>query len=468
MASLNVPPEMAALRPMLGTIVAGIEQRAPYGAVLLSTQDGLQISVDNREQSVTQRVPASGTVITAYDGQTIFEKAIGGFDRAIIERGAHELVQGITFARPGGVVVDPGAARSGDFSVSNGGSVENLSVQDKLERLRALHQRLQGRDSRIVNVRVGYSEMNDSTVFRNRSADLAQNIQRQRLSVVVMAAGPDGVRYDYLSKSTLKSWSELEYSDEELQSVVDNAIALLSAERIEPGEYTIITGPGVSGTICHESFGHGVETDMFLKERAKAAHFIDKVVASPVVNIWDDPTQAVSGAVGLYFFDDEGMLASPAQIVENGVFRRGITDLYSATALGLARTANGRRQDYSRKAYARMSNTYFGRGTTPVADLFAQVDDGIYLEKWSSGMEDPQGWGIQVTCQFGQEIKHGKFTGRMFAPVGISGYLPDVMQSISGVSDVWSLDPGMCGKGHKEFVPVSSGGPHLLMKARLG
>src|SRR5450432_1540613 len=116
MASLNVPPEMAALRPMLGTIVAGIEQRAPYGAVLLSTQDGLRISVDNQEQSVTQRVPASGTVVTAYDGQTIYERAIGGFDRAIIERAAHELVQGIVFAHPGGVVVDPGAARIGDFS----------------------------------------------------------------------------------------------------------------------------------------------------------------------------------------------------------------------------------------------------------------------------------------------------------------------------------------------------------------
>ena len=22
----------------------------------------------------------------------------------------------------------------------------------------------------------------------------------------------------------------------------------------------------------------------------------------------------------------------------------------------------------------------------------------IFLDKWSSGMEDPQGWGIQVTC----------------------------------------------------------------------
>src|SRR5258708_3857374 len=91
MASVNLPPEMAELRPKLDAIVAGIEQRAPYGAVLLSTQQGLQISVNNREQSVTQRTPASGTVITAYDGQTVYEEAVGGFDRAAVERGGRDL-----------------------------------------------------------------------------------------------------------------------------------------------------------------------------------------------------------------------------------------------------------------------------------------------------------------------------------------------------------------------------------------
>src|SRR5260221_13462865 len=168
--------------------------------------------------------------------------------------------------------------------------------------------------------------------------------------LVVIAAGPDGVQYDYLSKSSLTGWANLEYSEEELQSVVDNAIGLLSAERIEPGEYTIITGPGVSGTLCHESFGHGVETDMFLKERAKAAYFIDKVVASPIVNIWDDPTQSGPGAVGSYFFDDEGMMASPAQIVEKGLFRPGLTDLYFAAALGLAATTTRVRSGFDPQA----------------------------------------------------------------------------------------------------------------------
>jgi TldD protein len=56
----------------------------------------------------------------------------------------------------------------------------------------------------------------------------------------------------------------------------------------------------------------------------------------------------------------------------------------------------------------------------------------------------------------------------MFSPIAISGYLPDVLQSIMAVGSDMKIDGGSCGKGHKEMVRVSSGGATLLLKARLG
>ena len=460
MPELQLPPAMSALRSDLGVMVEGVEAHASYGAVLLSAQQGLQIQIDDREERVIESPPSAGAVMTAFDGVTLHECAIGGFERSAVERGARDLVQGLSLA--GHASIDPGPDRRSDFSTP----ISVLSTAEKLDRCRDLQQRLRRCDGRIVNARVRYLDTTEYAVFRNRAADLAQSVQRLYLIAMVMVAGPDGVRYDIAAKHANGDWDALVFSDDELQQLTDNAIALTSAERIAPGEYTIITAPGVTGTICHESFGHGVETDMFLKERAKAAHYIDHIVAAPLVSIYDDPS--LPDGFGFYFFDDEGMLAGPTQIVENGIFRRGITDLYSAMVLGLPRSANGRRQDYSRKAYARMSNTFFASGITPVADLFAQVESGVYLEKWSSGMEDPQGWGIQVTCHFGHEIKQGKVTSRMFAPIGIMGYVPDVLQTVSAVGNDFAHDAGNCGKGHKELLSVGSGGPHLLLKARLG
>jgi TldD protein len=83
-------------------------------------------------------------------------------------------------------------------------------------------------------------------------------------------------------------------------------------------------------------------------------------------------------------------------------------------------------------------------------------------------MEDPQGWGIQITCHYGQEIRNGRITDRVFAPVSLSGYVPTVLGTIRAASPEVIMDQGTCGKGHKEYVVNSSGGPHLLLQVNLG
>ncbi|MGZ6308508.1 MAG: metallopeptidase TldD-related protein, partial [Ktedonobacterales bacterium] len=144
------------------------------------------------------------------------------------------------------------------------------------------------------------------------------------------------------------------------------------------------------------------------------------------------------------------------------------SDFASATYAPGIHTANGRRQDITRKPYARMSNTFFAPGASAPEDVIAGVERGIYLRQVESGMEDPMGWGVQVTAHYGEEIVAGHLTGRLFTPVGISGNVSDLLGSISAIGDDFELHAGFCGKGHKELVPVSTGGPHLRMKVRLG
>lgn len=464
MPSCSLPAPMVQLRSELGDLVASIESSMPYAAVLLTSRQGLRIYVDNKQENVTEENPTAGTILTAFNGHTITEQALSGFDKDQIMHAARELsrtAQGVN-----GKIIDPGAQRQGDFFTQMEIDPHALTIQDKLERCRELNRRVKSLDPRLLNVRISYLERSEKSLFRNRNADLAQDVQRVYLLVAVMIAGEHGMRFNWHSKTATAGWEALHFSDDELQKLVADTVAMLDSERIEPGEYDIITSPIVSGVICHESFGHGVETDMLLKDRAKSAYYLGREVGSSLVNISDDPS--FPAAFGSYFFDDEGLQASPTKIVEQGVFQRGITDLYSATALGITRSPNGRRQDFARKAYARMSNTFFERGATPVEDLFLQVEDGVYLERWNSGMEDPKGWGIQVTCLYGREIKGGKFSGRIFAPIVLTGYVPDVLHSITAVGDEWELSGGTCGKGHKEYVPTASGGPHLLLRARLG
>ena len=245
---------------------------------------------------------------------------------------------------------------------------------------------------------------------------------------------------------------------------MSTAVELLTAERIEPGEYTIIASPWVTGTLVHESFGHGVETDMFLKERAKAAQYVDKVVGSPLVNIWDD---LLSRRIRLVLLRRRGDARRTNADRENGVFRRGITDLYSATILGIPRSANGRRQDFTRKAYARMTNTAHAGGRDRAGAV--RPGRGRHLSRdVVVGHGGPAGLGHPGDLPLRPRDQGRPRDEQMFAPIGITGYVPDVLASVRGVGSEWGLDTGGCGKGHKELVSVAAGGPHLLMKARLG
>jgi TldD protein len=465
MAKPHLPPAMTALRPHLAKSVEKLEQRSPYAAVLLSSREGTLIEIEQREEKISQLPLSAGTVVSCFDDGVLVERSLPGFEAGRLDRAVGELARGLSAAN-GAAPVPQGVVQVRDFATSGDVLAGDLRLEEKLERCRNVQQRLAAMEPRIVNVRVRYSEETVASVFRDRQSDLAQTIVRLRLSVMVVLSEGAEVRYDWQSKGGTGGWEVLEYSDEELRAVVDGAVRLFSAERIEPGEYDVVSGPGVSGVLAHESFGHGVETDLFPKERARSFDYLGRKVGSPLVDIVDDPS--LPGGYSSYFFDDEGMLSRPTTIVEKGIFRSGITDRLSAGMLGVPRTANGRRQDYTRKPYARMSNTFFGPGAASVDDIFAQVERGIFLDRWINGMEDPQGWGIQITCHYGQEILNGRLTERVFSPVSLSGYVPQVLETIRAASSTVEMDQGTCGKGHKEYVPNSSGGPHLLLRMNLG
>jgi TldD protein len=248
--------------------------------------------------------------------------------------------------------------------------------------------------------------------------------------------------------------------------MVQDAKRLLTAERLKPGTYDVVTDPEWSGIIAHECFGHGMETDLYVRARALSRQYIGQPVAAPIVNMFDDPS--LIDEAGGFFFDDEGHPSSNTHIIKDGTLQRGLTDLASSHSLNLVRSANGRRESYARKAYARMTNTFFENGAHTPAELIASVDNGLYLRHATNGMEDPQAWGIQVEGLWAEEIKGGKLTGRVYSPVIMTGFVPDLLKSISMVgNDRYISGLGMCGKGHKEWVKNTTGGPHLKMKARL-
>jgi len=321
-------------------------------------------------------------------------------------------------------------------------------------------------DSRLLNFFVQVSPFTVSKLFITANRELDQSYSWVNVNAfLILREGEKMVQtydgtYSHLISEAIAEFPTI------IAPLVERAGKLAGAKPIEPGVYDVITDPTISGLIAHEAFGHGVEMDQFVKDRALAKNYVGKYVASPICNMRDGAGAVLSTAS--YFFDDDGVLAHDTQIIKDGVLVAGISDLASATQLGTEATGNGRRESYKKKAYARMTNTFFEPGKDKLEDMIASIKHGYMLFDTNNGMEDPKNWQIQCTAEYGIEIVDGKLTDNYVSPVVMSGYVPDLLKSISMVSDDFRIiGSGGCGKGYKEWVRVSDGGPALKVKVKL-
>jgi len=344
---------------------------------------------------------------------------------------------------------------------------EDLSAEEIISRLKKISDEGAAEDPRILECVAYLSSTHVSKLYLSARKTMRQSYLFTEGMIMAVARENEDVRSDYSVYSDLGGLELLDEMNHNVHTVVQNTLQLLGAPRVEPGEYDIITTPGVSGLIAHEAFGHGVEMDMFVKNRALGAHYINKRVGSGMVTMHEGALAAQDTAS--FAFDDEGTPAGNVTEIDRGILKSGVSDLLSALRLGTVPTGNGRRESCERKAYARMTNTLFTGGTDTLEDMIASIRHGYLLEGMESGMEDPKNWGIQCILVKGREIRDGKLTGKVVSPVIMTGYVPDLLGSISmATPDVYTDGCGFCGKGHKEWVKVSEGGPYLKARGRLG
>ena len=414
-------------------------------------------------------------MVKVYDGSSYGEYSFNEISRDLIEeivtKVREELIP-MSNDLPDGVQRSVYAMLEDDplvFADSTEYQIEPQEYGDEkiIQELTLISETGRAYSEKILDCRAFVNYQKYTKLFLSKHRDMEQSVLWTAGGFVVMASRGEEIKDSYKGFSNLGGMELLEKMQGGVCRSAKVALELLESTPITPGEYDCICTPEATGMIVHEAFGHGVEMDMFVKKRAQAEQFLGKQVASELVTMHDGACAARE--VATYFFDDEGVLAKDTIVIDKGILKAGISDAQSAMHLGTVPTGNGRRESYQRKAYTRMTNTYFEGGTDKLEDMIASISYGFLLEEPSSGMEDPKNWGIQCMVSIAREIRDGKLTGKIFSPVVLTGYVPDLLKSISMVSENVELGGGgMCGKGYKEWVKVSDGGPYVKARIRLG
>ena len=353
-----------------------------------------------------------------------------------------------------------------DFVRKQKGKV--YSDEEIIEKLQAIVKKGIDESPEIINVSLNYEQKEYSKIYISKNKELTQYYTWINSMCSINSKREDKIKNAYEGYGSNNSEDCFNWLEQAVVKTAKLAVELLDATLPTPGVYDIITGPSITGLIAHEAFGHGLEMDMFVKDRAKSVAYLGKEVASSLVSMHDGADAILSSAS--YFFDDEGALAKDTLIIDKGILKGGICDSISASILDYHPTGNGRRESYKRKAYTRMTNTFFEKGKDKLADMIKSIKYGYYIDVTNNGMEDPKNWGIQCTALYGREIVDGKFSGKMISPVVMSGYVIDLLKSISMISkDNFNvIGSGSCGKGYKEWVRVSDGGASIKAKVKIG
>lgn len=466
----QLPEELQEIRSYLPEVVRRLEERIPYVSALVTQEYGMQLTVDNKQTNISEKQPRRGIVFTLFNGRFFQEWATDQLERNYLMGKIDEMYHLLETmdTMPERFNIDPGLQLDKHFVSEFSIDPDTVTLADMVDACKDVITTVQSMDSKITNAVVHYHDGKEHKIFVNRNKVLSSSLTLCGIQLVAVGRNKGKTRVNMLGSGGVTGFEAIRFKRSQLEEMIRDLNLMFRNESLDPGMYDVISSPEVSGILAHEAFGHGVETDMFVKKRAKAAEYMGEMVASPLVGMIDDPS--LPGLNGSYFFDDEGQLSGPTQIIESGILKNGLTDLRSATVLGLSRSANGRRESFERKVYARMSNTYFEPGASTFEEMLSNLDDGLYLKRSSSGMEDPKGWGIQVTINMALKVKNGKLTDTIYAPLTMTGYVPELLQSITETgSDLGFMGAGgRCGKGHKEMVRVTAGGPHLRFKARLG
>ncbi len=303
-----------------------------------------------------------------------------------------------------------------------------------------------------------------------------------RVGVSVGATATDG---DELSIDRILSYRSVDKlpAEDELLALADQArdllVAQLEAPRGEPYSGPVLLDGRAAAVFFHEVLGHRVEGHrMKLDHEGKTfLEYVGRPILPEFIDIYDDPTLPVLAGEqlnGFYAYDDEGVPAQRAVIVEDGVFQ-GF--LMGRSPLPEFPHTNGHGRRSSGKApTSRMGNTIVEASQTVPKDklrtmLLAEVRDqgleyGLYIEEIAGGFTMtgrvlPNAFNVRAITSW--KVYADGRPDELIRGVDLVGTPLVAFGNIVAAGDDQGVFNGTCGAS-SGWVPVSAVSPTLLLR----
>jgi len=165
-------------------------------------------------------------------------------------------------------------------------------------------------------------------------------------------------------------------ADELVRDAVSEAEALLGGRPRASTQAPVILAPLAAAMILMQ-LEKALMADAVQRGRSLYADRLGDMVASPLVTLVDDPTDA-SGSKAAPC-DGEGTACARLELISQGRLCHFLHSVYTAAREGRRSSGNARRGSYRHQPDVRGSNLYITAGETDPEAIIADVDAGLYV-----------------------------------------------------------------------------------------
>ncbi len=314
----------------------------------------------------------------------------------------------------------------------------------------------------IATVSVRYGDSRQQVLLATSDGTmLEQSWSDLEMRFAATARQGDQVQTGRETTGSRNGWEDVTALDAQVRGAAERAATSLTLPVVRGGTYPVVIDPILTGLFVHEAFGHLSEADMVYENPDMLETMsLGRRFGPDSLQIFDGA--APEGHRGSYGYDDEGVPATTTQLITDGRLTGRLHSRETAGRLGEQPTGNARCLDYHYPPIVRMTNTWIGRGHTPVDRLIDGISEGVYARNWLGGMTN----GEMFTFTAGEAwmIRNGALAEPV-RDVTLSGNVFSTLADIEAIGDdfVWD-ESGGCGKGGQSGLPVGCGGPSLRIR----
>ncbi|MCU0536056.1 MAG: TldD/PmbA family protein [Hydrococcus sp. Prado102] len=452
---------IAQCKNLLSDLIARYRDRVDFLAIRIEEAEGTNILLrGDKVETLSEGISLGGQVRAAYKGGWGF----ASFNR--LSTLAERVEEAIAAARMVGddeTILAPIEPVQIVCQVPlTGTDPRHILLADKKALCDRYNELLRGASDRITTTSVRYGDSTQRIILATSEGTfIEQSWADIEMRFSATARDGDVVQTGRETTGSRQAYEDLIDLDEQVGGAAKRAVDALFLPSVKGNTYTIVIDPILTGLFVHEAFGHLSEADM-LYENPDLLEVMSmgKRFGPKELQIFDGA--APQGHRGSYLYDDEGTPATTTQLIQDGVLVGRLHSRETAGKLDEQPTGNARCLNYHYPPIVRMTNTWIERGTTPVADLFGGIKEGVYARNWLGGMTN----GEMFTFSAGEAwmIRDGKIAEPV-RDVTLSGNVFKTLANIEAIgNDFYWDESGGCGKGGQSGLPVGCGGPSLRVR----